>query len=88
MAVSVVGIIINIVMLILILMLVIAGVTFNKTLDRCENQQSPYCYTIQCPCDDKSGPCFGNARIPGPRDGTWYCSNAPNSLVDDSGSSV
>lgn len=89
MAVSAAGIIINVIMLIFIIILVIMGISFNNQLSRCENYQSPFCYSIQCPCDNSTdGPCFGYAKRPGPRSGTWYCSSAPNALVNDDGSSA
>ena len=86
MGVSVGGIIINIIMVLIIVGLIIVGVVFNGELKTCENSQSTFCYTIQCPCDDiSSGPCFGYAKSPGPQSGQWYCSNAPLTLVDDNG---
>ena len=86
MAVSIAGIIINIIMLLIIIGLIITGVVFNGEAKTCENSQSPFCYTITCPCDNTTqGPCFGYAKSPGPQSGQWYCSNAPLTLVDDDG---
>lgn len=89
MAISITGIIINIIMILVIIGLVIAGFIYNQDLQTCETKQSPFCYTIQCPCDDQSsGPCFGYAKMPGPTSGKWYCSNAPLTLVDNSGNII
>ena len=89
MAVSIGGIIINVIMLLIIIGLVIAGVMYNSDLRDCETQQSPFCYTIQCPCDDQTtGPCFGYALSPGPQEGQYYCSNAPLTLVDSNGTPI
>lgn len=85
MQINVTGIIINGIMLLLILALLIAGIVYNSDLRTCESNQSTFCYNIQCPCDDKNGPCFGFAYRPGPKEGQYYCSNAPMSLVDSSG---
>jgi len=89
MAVSVTGIIINVIMVLIIIGLIVAGIVYNNDLQACESQQSPFCYTIQCPCDNSStGPCFGYAVMPGPQEGQYYCSNAPLTLVDSSGSII
>jgi hypothetical protein len=92
MAVSVTGIVINVVILAIIIGLIVVGLMFNTTLRECENEQSPYCYTIQCPCDVSNGtgqaPCFGYAKRPGPENDQWYCSNAPLTLVDANGNPV
>ena len=86
MAVSVTGIIINIIMLLIIIALVIAGFIYQGELNTCENTQSPFCYTITCPCDDPStGPCGQYAKRPGSSSNTWYCSNSPLTLVDNNG---
>lgn len=89
MGVSVTGIIINIIMVLIIIGLIIAGVIYNNDLSVCETQQSPFCYTIQCPCDTaSSGPCFGYASMPGPQPNQYYCSNAPLTLVDGNGNII
>ena len=91
MAVSAVGIIINLVVLIIIIIVLIVALSYRGELDRCEANPSPLCYTIACPCDDPSqAPCFGYAKRPGPADqpGTWYCSNASQTLVNASGGIV
>ena len=89
MAVSVTGIIINVVMLLIIIGLLIAGIVYNNDLHSCDTQQSPFCYTIQCPCDNQTvGPCFGYALTPGPQEGQSYCSNAPLALVDSNGNVI
>lgn len=91
MAVSIVGIIINIVVLIIIIIVLIVALSYRSELNLCEANPSPLCYTIACPCDDPTlGPCFGYAKRPGPADkpDTWYCSNAPSTLVNASGGIV
>jgi hypothetical protein len=89
MAVNVYGIVINIVMIIVILIMVVLGLMFNTSLKNCETEQSPYCYTITCPCDDDTkGPCFGYATKPGSKEGTFRCSIAENTDVDITGKIV
>lgn len=84
--VSITGIIINVVLLILIILVAIAGISFNKSLSDCESNQSLHCYQIVCPCDDgNAGPCFGYAVKDGPRPGEFYCSSAPFTLVNQQG---
>lgn len=85
---SAVGIIINIILLILLIVLVIAGLMFNKSLGECENQQSANCFTITCPCDNPGPPCYGNAFRAGSDANTFYCINAPNTLVNEKGQIV
>jgi hypothetical protein len=89
MSVSITGIIINSIMVIIIIVLIVLGIIYGNYLKKCETQQNGFCFQIACPCDDVSKPpCFGFAKMKGPRDGTWYCSNTINTLVDDSGASV
>jgi hypothetical protein len=93
MAFSVIGFIINGVMLVLIAIIIIIGVSFNSTLKTCETSQSYFCLTMQCPCDSSGvgvaePPCFGYAKRPAEKDGQWYCSNAPLTVVDNSGNIV
>lgn len=86
MAVNVGGILINAAMVLLIVVFAVIAIMLNSSLQTCEREQSPYCYTIQCPCDDASkSPCRGYALRPGPKPDTWYCSDAPLTLVDSSG---
>ena len=87
MAVSVIGLIINGIMFLIILALIITGLVYNGQLQECETKQSPYCYTMQCPCDDETqGPCFGYTKMPAGKPGQWYCSNAPLTIVNTDGS--
>ena len=87
--VSVTGIVINAIMLIIIIILLIVGFTLNGELHTCETKQSPFCYTIHCPCDDPNAPpCFGYTKMPAENPGQWYCSNAPLTIVDDNGNIV
>ena len=89
MAISAVGIMINGIMLFVILFLVILGWYYHRAFVECRDIQSPFCYTIQCPCDDSSsGPCLGFAKMPGPRDGTWTCSNNPSVVVGADGKAI
>ena len=76
-------------MILTIIALVVTGIVYNNDLNSCKVQQSPFCYTIQCPCDTQSeGPCFGYAIMPGPKEGQYYCSNAPLTLVDNNGNII
>lgn len=90
MVVSITGIVINAIVIIAIIVLVIVGLMFNNSLQTCETQQSPFCYTIHCPCDENNGtfepPCFGFAKRPAEKEGQWYCSNAPLTAVNSDGS--
>jgi len=89
MAVSVPGIIICVVLVIIIIIVLIIALSWRSELNACEANPSPLCYTIACPCDDNTeGPCFGYAKRPGPTDGTWYCSSASLTLVDNNGAIV
>lgn len=86
MAVSIAGLIIIVVIIIAIIIVAIQGFTYQSTLNTCETEQSLFCYTITCPCDDDSqGPCFGYAKRPAETDGQWYCANAPRTAVDNNG---
>lgn len=87
--VNVTGIVINIIMAIIIILIALYGVMLNSALRTCETKQSPFCYTINCPCDNQTnGPCLGYAKMPaGPPD-QWYCSSAPLSIVDNNGNPV
>lgn len=86
MKISIVGVIINSIMLIIIVILIIIGLKFNNELNVCETKQSTFCYTIRCPCDLQSEPpCFGFAKMPAETPGYWYCSNAPLTRVDSNG---
>ena len=89
MAVSVTGIVINVILILIIIGLLVATLTLNGELKRCESEQSPYCYNIHCPCDSTStGPCFGYAQMPTGTPGQWRCSNSPQTVVDDDGNIV
>lgn len=92
MGISIFGVLINVFMLIIIIITLVFGFVYSGELNTCETQQSPYCYTIQCPCDSQStsegAPCFGYAKMPGPNPGQWYCSNAPLTLVDNNGNII
>jgi hypothetical protein len=62
---------------------------FLEEIKLCETSQSPFCYTIACPCDNESNaPCFGYASRPGPSPNTFYCSIAPQQLVDSNGKAI
>lgn len=93
MAVSIAGIAVNIIMVVIIIILIVLGVTYNNDLKTCEQEQSPFCYAVQCPCNqlDSSGnpaaPCFGYAQVD-LGNGTFRCSSDPASIVDASGNPV
>lgn len=89
MVVSVTGIVINVLMALVIFFLVAIGLNFSTMLRICETKQSPFCYTIHCPCDDPGqGPCKGYAKQPAETPGQWYCSSAPLTAVDNAGNPV
>lgn len=91
--VSVTGILMNVMMLILIIIVLFLGLGAQTNLNNCLNTESPFCFSVQCPCDPRdpdnpalfTAPCFGYASRPGPREGTFYCSSAPNQLVNSDG---
>ena len=93
MAVSIAGIIINVIMLLIIIVLVVMGNIYSNDLTKCEQEQSPFCYTIQCPCDDLTSantpapPCFGYAQMDA-GNGNFRCSIAPYQVVDSKGNPV
>jgi hypothetical protein len=80
--VSVTGIIINVFMLIFIIILIGLGITYNDELNYCINNESPACYGVSCPCDDKDNICKGNAKKKY-GDNYWICSNTPRTVIDD-----
>lgn len=90
MAVSVAGIIINLLMVAIIITIIVIGVNLQHDLTACETKQSPFCFTIQCPCDGGSNnpPCSGFAKMSTGTSGQWNCSNAPLITVDNSGNPV
>jgi hypothetical protein len=86
--VNIAGIILNVIMLLLIISLIILGVIYNNQLNNCIKYESPLCYTISCPCDDKDvPPCLGNAKKKY-AENQWICANATKSVVDDNGDFV
>lgn len=86
--VVVAGIIINILMVFIILGVIWLAISYNNILNTCINDQSPFCYTIQCPNDLSTvGPCFGYAKMP-VGNGNWKCSNAPLTIVDSNGNII
>ena len=93
MAVSVAGIIINVIMVLIIIALIVMGTIYSNSLSTCENHQSSFCYAIQCPCDpltsngNPSPPCFGYATMNVGTD-QYRCSNAPLSIVNGEGNPV
>lgn len=88
MPISIIGILVNVVMVIIIVILLLVGYRTNQELKVCQQQQSSSCYSIQCPCDaNDAPPCFGYAKMPA-GDGNFYCSSSPSSLVDAQGKKV
>ena len=91
MALSWTGIIVNVIMLIIITVALVFAFAYGAAVGQCENKESPYCYSVQCPCDIDpvsglpSAPCFGYAKKPGPQPNTWYCSGSASTLVDTNG---
>jgi len=83
------GIIINLLMSLILIVLIVLGIVFSNNLHNCENNPSPFCYDIQCPCDDFSqGPCFGYALRLASDGVNFNCSNSVLSTVNSSGSLV
>jgi len=84
---TVVGIFLSAVFFVFIIIVVILIFTTREALIACENDQSPFCLTIQCPCaqNGATNVCKGYAQRPGPQPNTFYCSYAPNTLVDING---
>lgn len=81
--------------LIMVVLIVLVGIFIfyaNGTLKDCQNNQSNYCYTIQCPNQTTTSlPCKGYAQRPGPvtnGNPTYYCSYAPYTLVDQNGNAI
>jgi hypothetical protein len=92
MAVSIFGIIINVIMVLIIIALIVLGSIYTGSLHTCEQQQSTFCYAIQCPCDpivnnNPTAPCFGYAQID-LGNNQYRCSIAPNTIVDQNGKPV
>jgi hypothetical protein len=92
-SVTIGGIILNIVFAIFIIIVVVITFSLRDELLVCENDQSPYCLTIQCPYPENdpnntAPPCQGYAQRPGPQPNTYYCSYAPNTLVGSDGKPI
>jgi hypothetical protein len=85
-------VILNLIVVVFIVMMVIFIVSANETLKECQNNQSNYCYSIQCPSESTSTlPCRGYAQRSGPitnGNPTFYCSYAPSTLVDQNGNAI
>jgi hypothetical protein len=75
----------NLLVLCAIIFIIVSAIMTNNAKKSCEVQESPYCYSIECPCDSNVAPCYGYASRPGPRDGTYYCSSASNTLMNSNG---
>lgn len=89
MQLNVTAIIIIIALLIIIAIMLVYIFRFRGEITTCQSTESPYCLVIGCPCNTASaGPCFGYAQRNGPTTGTFYCSNAPLTLVNSSGAAV
>ena len=84
---DVIGVILCLLMLIVCIVSGIVIFHYRGMTSLCEAQQSPYCFTIKCPCDT-GGACNGYASRPGPEPDTYYCSSSPNLLVDSTGNPV
>lgn len=85
-AAAVIAVGVNVFAFVVLAVLLFLGFSQRNQLQTCESQQSPYCYSIQCPGDlPSAGPCFGYASRPGPSEGTFYCSNSPTTAVDKDG---
>jgi hypothetical protein len=70
----------------------IQDLSLAQDLNNCIKNQSPLCYNISCPCDNTdpdspSLPCKGYSKKKY-ADGQWICSNAPRTVVDNTGKKV
>lgn len=80
-------------MLILILLVLFYGIGVQRDLNNCLSRESPYCFSMTCPCDFGPdgetflAPCYGNAYRDGPSVNTFYCSGS-NSLVNEKGNPI
>jgi len=89
MPLNVLGVVVNVAMGAILIVVVITGVMFRTTLTDCETKESKFCMQFTCPCNDEaSGPCGLSAQRPGDKPGTYYCINAPLTLVDSSGKRI
>lgn len=84
--------IISFLVILIIIILIGIAMVYGK-YNQCRNNESSYCYQITCPNPDPNNknpnpPCGNYARRPGPREGTWFCSSAPETLVDNNGNIV
>lgn len=82
-------IILIVILVIAIILTILVGWGFSRNANICLSQPSPFCYDVLCPDDPAgNGPCFGWAQRPGPRLGTFYCSNTGDVLFDEKGNIV
>ena len=89
MAVALIAMIaLNLLIVCAIIFIIVSAIMTNSTKKACETQESPYCYSIECPCDSSVSPCYGYASRPGPTPGTYYCSSASNTLLDANGTII
>jgi hypothetical protein len=75
----------NVFLFVGIILVVLLGLSYQRSQTICEQNPSDLCYNIHCPCDNvNSGPCFGFAqRQVGPD--SFICINAPLTIVDGNG---
>ncbi|MEM4260751.1 MAG: hypothetical protein QXG00_05935 [Candidatus Woesearchaeota archaeon] len=76
MKISIVGIGINISLFVIIILVLVFALIYQKQLDECKNNQSPFCPKISCP-NSSGGLCNGYAQRKDNK-GNIYCSFAPN----------
>lgn len=88
MAVSIWGIILNVLLAIVILIVLILAIIKNGELNDCGTIESPFCPMIICPCDNTDTTCKGYAKKPGTREGTFFCSYNPTMEVDAAGNAL
>lgn len=78
------NVVVFIVLLALLILVILFYLKINNSKNNCLNLESPFCYNISCPCDEKKPPCFGSAKRPVGK-GLWRCSSSPGTVVDDKG---
>lgn len=81
-------IVLNILLLCAIIFVIISAILTGNARKSCETLESPYCLSIECPCDNNTAPCNGYASRAGKIANTYYCSSAPSTLVDAGGNIV
>ena len=86
--VTIAMILLTVLLLCAIIFVIVSAYLTMQAKKTCESQESPYCLSIECPCDNNVAPCNGYASRNGEQPNTYYCSSAPDTLVDQDGNIV